>query len=56
MHRLYTPGHGYRFSWVRWSRPGCPELVAGSGKQVIVMVMATSIHGNLSRMGHMIMW
>ena len=40
----------------QWSRLGCPELVAGSGKQVIVIVMATSVHGNLSRMGHVIMW
>jgi hypothetical protein len=37
---------------VRWSRPGCPELVAGSGKQVEVRMMATDVHGNLSRMGH----
>jgi len=38
---------------VCWSRPRCPELVAGSRKQVEVVMMATDVHGNLSRMGHM---
>jgi hypothetical protein len=36
----------------RWSRPGCPKLVAGSGKQVEVVVMATDVHENLPMMGH----
>ena len=35
----------------RWSRPRCPELVAGSGKHIEV-VMSTDIHGNLPTMGH----
>ena len=36
----------------RWSRPRCPELVAGSGKHVGMMIEAMDEHGNLSTKGH----
>jgi len=36
----------------RWSGPRCLELVAGSRKQVVVVVMAMYEHGNLCRQGH----
>ena len=36
----------------RWSRPRCPELVAGSGKHVGMMICAMDEHGNLSTKGH----
>ena len=37
----------------RWNGARCPELVAGSGKHVVVVVMSTNVHGNLPMMGHM---
>ena len=36
----------------RWNGVRCPELVAGSGKHIVVMVMSTDVHGNLPMMGH----
>ena len=36
----------------RWNGARCPELVAGSGKHVVVVVMSTDVHGNLPTMGH----
>ena len=36
----------------RWNGARCPELVAGLGKHVVVVVMSTDVHGNLSTMGH----
>jgi len=36
----------------RWSRPGCPELVAGSGKQVEVVVMV--YQHTVSTVGHVV--
>jgi len=36
----------------RWNGARCPELVAGSGKHVVVVVMSTDVHGNLPMMGH----
>ena len=36
----------------RWSGPRCPELVAGSRKQVEVMIEAMYEHGNVSTKGH----
>ena len=36
----------------RWNGARCPELVAGSGKHVVVVVMSTNVHGNLPMMGH----
>ena len=37
----------------RWNGARCPELVTGSGKHVVVVVMSTNVHGNLPTMGHM---
>jgi len=37
----------------RWSRPGCPELVAGSGKQVEVVVMGLTTY-RMSTVGHVV--
>ena len=36
----------------RWSRPRCPELVAGLGKHIGMMIEAMYEHGNLSTKGH----
>jgi hypothetical protein len=38
----------------RWSRPGCPELVAGSGKQVEVVVMGLTTYRMYLRIGHVV--
>ena len=45
-------GATYHTDAYHWNGPRCPELVAGSRKQVEVVMMATDVHGNLSRMGH----
>jgi hypothetical protein len=37
----------------RWSRPRCPELVAGSGKQVEVVIVSTDVQ-EVSMMGHVV--
>ena len=39
--------------FLRWSRPRCPELVAGSGKHVEVVMVAYDVQ-DVSTLGHVV--